>query len=91
MITAVVAAVVAGAGVTAYTSANERASAKDAANKQKELGLAQIEAGERASKLATEQSKAKLKQRQAAKTDTILTSPFGVDSEQTTQKSMGAE
>lgn len=74
----VIASVVA-AGATAYSATKESASAKKAAEAQKEVGLAQIAASQESTKLATQEAQAKLKLKQASKSNNILTSPMGVE------------
>ena len=73
--TAIIIAGVAGAGATAYSGAKESSAAKKAAEAQKQVGLAQIEAPIKAEQAAAESAKAQLKLRQGSKSRTILTAP----------------
>lgn len=73
--TAIIIAGVAGAGATAYSASKESTAAKKAAEAQKQVGLAQIEAPIKAEQAAAEAAKAQLKLRQGSKSRTILTAP----------------
>lgn len=68
-------AIVAGAGATAYSANREASAGKKAAEAQKQVGLAQIEAPIKAEQAAAEAAKAQLKLRQGSKSRTILTAP----------------
>jgi len=77
------------AGGTAYSATKEASAAKKAAEAQKEVGLAQIAAPLKAEQAAADTAQAKLKLKQASKTQTILTEPGGLQSAaDTTQKSI---
>lgn len=75
-------------GATAYSASKEASSAKKAAEAQKAVGLAQIEAPLAAEKAAADAANAKLKLKQASKTQTILTPPGDLLPTDTTQKSI---
>jgi hypothetical protein len=76
------------AGATAYSAAKESSAAKKAAEAQKAVGLAQIEAPLKAEQLAADTAQAKLKLKQASKTQSILTAPGDLMAADTTQKSI---
>jgi len=63
-------------GAAAYSANQQSKAAKSAAEAQKAVGLAQIEAPLKAEALAAETAKANLKLRQASKSNTILTAPL---------------
>lgn len=56
----------------AYSAYKESKAAKKAAEAQERVGMEQIAAAERSSRLAAEEAKAKLKLKQASRTPTIL-------------------
>ena len=64
------------AAATIYTARQESKSAKKAAEAQQAVGLAQIQAPIDAEKAAAEAAKAKLKLKQASKSQTILSGPM---------------
>ena len=82
-----IAAIAMGASTT-YSASAEKTAAKKATEAQERVSMAQIEAPIKAEELSAEAAKAKLKLRQASKSDTILTSPMGVGDETTTQKTL---
>lgn len=75
-------------GATAYSASKESSAAKKAAEAQKAVGLAQIEAPLKAEQLAADTAQAKLKLKQASKTQSILTAPGDLMAADTTQKSI---
>lgn len=75
-------------GATAYSAAKESSAAKKAAEAQRAVGLAQIEAPLKAEQAAADAANAKLKLKQASKTQSILTPPGGLEEANTTQKSI---
>lgn len=79
MPTSLVIAAIVGAGATAYSAHQESKAAKAAAAAQERVGMANIEAAKEAPKLAAQEAEAKLKLRQASKSQSILTSPEGAD------------
>ena len=81
---------VAAAGTTAYTSANERASAREATAAQRDIANNQIAAGKEKETLAKDTATAKLKAARAKKSNTILTSPMGVEDDDTNVNTAGA-
>jgi len=62
----------ASAGATVYAGNRQEKAAEKAANAQRDVGIAQIEAPLKAEQAAAESAKAKLKLLQAKKTSTIL-------------------
>ena len=79
VIAAVSSAAIAG-GAQAYSAAKESSAAKKAVEAQERVGMAQIEAPIKAAAAAAEDSKAKLKLKQASKSSSILTAPGGLES-----------
>ncbi|MEA2036822.1 MAG: hypothetical protein U9O94_04900 [Nanoarchaeota archaeon] len=68
-------------GTTVYSSAQESAAAKKAAEAQRDVGMAQIAATKESEVLAKDTATTKLKAARAKKSNTILTSPLGVEDE----------
>jgi hypothetical protein len=66
-------------GATAYSAAKESSTAKKAAQAQERVAMAQLEAPIKAAQAAADESKAKLKLKQASKSSSILTSPGGIN------------
>lgn len=67
------------AGATAYSAHEQNKAAKAAADAQRDVAMAEIEAAKESETLAAETATAKLKAARAKQTQTILTSPLGVD------------
>ena len=71
-------------GAQAYSAAKESSAAKKAAEAQKEVGLKQIEASLKGPQLAADAAQAKLRAKQASKTQSILTPPGGMQASDNT-------
>jgi len=74
-----VAGAAAAAGTVTALSLNETKAAKKAANAQRDIANAQIQAEKDKETMAQETATNKLKAARAKKSNTILTSPLGVD------------
>lgn len=84
------AAIAGGVGTSMYSASQESKAAKKAAEAQKQVSLAQIEAAAKSEETALDKARTKLKARQAGRTETILTSPMGMEEETaTTRRTLG--
>lgn len=86
--TAIAIAGAATAGATVYAANRQEAAAEKAANAQRDIGIAQIEAPLKAEQAAAETAKAKLKLLQAKKTQTILNAGGGLDENNVNKKTI---